>query len=90
MVDDGIATGSTARAALRALRQSGAARLVLAVPVAAAESLSALKAEADETVCLRVPRWFRSVGAHYSDFTQTTDAEVVHLLEAARTGEGRT
>jgi putative phosphoribosyl transferase len=83
IVDDGIATGNTARAALRALRRHGPARLVLAVPVAPSEAVASLAREADEVICLRQPADFRAVGAHYQDFTQTTDEEVIALLSAA-------
>ena len=85
VVDDGIATGNTAKAALRALRHSRPARLVLAVPVADAAAAEALAAEADEIVSLHAPRRLRSVGEHYADFTQTTDAEVIRLLGAGLT-----
>ncbi len=84
VVDDGIATGGTMKAALRGLRAAGAGPLVLAVPVAPADTLEMLAAECDETVCLATPSPFQAVGAHYADFTQTTDAEVVRLLAEAR------
>jgi predicted phosphoribosyltransferase len=83
VVDDGLATGATARAALHALRRRGPARLVLAVPVAPPEAVAALRAEADEVVCLREPEPFWGVGAHYDDFHQLEDAEVIRLLDAA-------
>jgi putative phosphoribosyl transferase len=83
VVDDGIATGGTMRAALRAVRKAGAARIVLAVPVAPADTIGEFRAEADEIVCLSAPNWFRAVGLHYSDFDQTSDAEVVRLLGEA-------
>jgi putative phosphoribosyl transferase len=83
VVDDGIATGSTVRAGLRALRKNSPARLVLAVPVAPAEALRELAGECDEIVCLATPEPFYAVGAHYVDFTQTTDEEVVDLLDRA-------
>lgn len=89
VVDDGIATGSTARAALRGLRHVGPRALVLAVPVAAADLLEALAEEADEIVCLSTPRRFSSVGEHYADFRQTEDAEVIALLARAREGGSR-
>ncbi len=82
VVDDGIATGATARAALHALRRRGAARLVLATPVAPADTLEALRGEADEIVCLFVPAPFFGIGAFYRDFHQLTDDEVVDLLAA--------
>ena len=84
LVDDGIATGGTARAALRALRQRGAARVVLAVPVAAAESVAGLRQEADDIVCLLAPERMNAVGNFYDDFSPTADQEVTDLLEAAR------
>jgi len=80
VVDDGIATGGTARAALEVVRAQGARRVVLAVPVAPPDTLRALDAVADEVVCLDAPRWFHAVGLHYTDFTQTSDADVVRLL----------
>lgn len=82
VVDDGIATGATARAALHALRRRGAARLVLATPVAPAETLRALRAEADEIICLSEPAPFYGVGLFYRDFHQLTDDEVIGLLAA--------
>lgn len=83
VVDDGIATGTTARAALRALRSRGAARVVLAVPVAPPESVRDLQAEADEIVCLSQPEFFGAVGSFYADFHQVGDDEVVAALAAA-------
>ena len=84
VVDDGIATGGTVRASLRALRAAGAERTVLAVPVAPADSLASLAAEADEIICLATPDPFYAVGLYYQDFTQTSDEEVVGLLDSAR------
>lgn len=84
VVDDGLATGVTARAALGALRGHGPRRLVLAVPVGAPASVDALQQEADEVVCLHTPRAFAAVGQWYDDFTQTDDATVVDLLSRAR------
>jgi putative phosphoribosyl transferase len=84
VADDGVATGGTARAALRGIRQSGAARTILAVGVAPADTLSMLAPECDGIVCLIVPAPFYAVGAHYDRFDQTSDAEVVALLNAAR------
>jgi predicted phosphoribosyltransferase len=83
VVDDGIATGATARVALHAMRRRGAAKLVLAVPVAPAETLVALRGEVDEIVCLFVPAPFFGIGAFYRDFHQLTDAEVIGLLAAS-------
>jgi len=83
VVDDGIATGSTARAACQVARAHGAARVVLAVPVAPRESVAALRDAADEVVCVEMPRSFFAIGQFYEDFTQTGDNEVVALLEQA-------
>jgi putative phosphoribosyl transferase len=83
IVDDGIATGSTARAACRVARAHGASRVVLAVPVAAPDSVVALAGDADEIVCVVQPRWLRSVGEWYHDFTQVEDEAVVDLLQRA-------
>lgn len=80
VVDDGLATGGTARAALRVARAHGAGRIVLAVPVAPAETLAAMESDADEIVCLETPVPFFAIGAWYADFTQTSDEEVVGLL----------
>jgi putative phosphoribosyl transferase len=84
VIDDGIATGGTVRAALRGLSQRHPERLVLAVPVAPADSLGELAAECDEIVCLATPEPFFAVGAQYRDFTQTEDSEVMRLLDEAR------
>lgn len=88
LVDDGLATGSTMRAAVAALRQQGPARLVVAVPVGAPETCELLAQEADEAVCARTPDPFYAVGVWYGDFSQTTDEEVHELLDRAarRTG----
>lgn len=85
VVDDGLATGVTARAALRMLRQGGPKWLVLAVPVSAPQAVDSLRHEADDVVCVAMPQRFRAVGSWYLDFQQTTDVEVVDLLAAART-----
>ena len=83
VVDDGIATGTTMRAALKALGRRGAAQRVLAVPVAPQDTLERLRAEVDEVVCLATPLPFRAVGAHYLQFPQLEDAEVIAALDAA-------
>ena len=83
VVDDGIATGSTARAACQVARAHGASRVILAVPVAPQSSLAALAEVADELVCLATPEAFYAVGQFYRDFSQTSDEEVVELLERA-------
>jgi predicted phosphoribosyltransferase len=85
LVDDGIATGGTVRAAIRALRPMGARRILLAVPVAPKSELVALRNSVDRIVCLATPFAFRAVGLHYHDFEQTSDEEVIALLgKAAR------
>jgi predicted phosphoribosyltransferase len=83
LVDDGLATGSTMRAAARAVREQDPARLVIAVPVGAPETCESLRAEADEVVCVLQPPFFQAVGLWYDRFEQTTDAEVRRLLEDA-------
>jgi putative phosphoribosyl transferase len=83
LVDDGLATGSTMRAAAAALRQRGPARIVVAVPVGAPETCAEFQDEADEAICARTPEPFHAVGAWYQDFSQTTDDEVRDLLEQA-------
>jgi putative phosphoribosyl transferase len=84
IVDDGIATGSTARAACQVARAQGAARVVLAVPVAPPSADAAFAGDADEVICLEMPERFLAIGEWYEDFSQTTDEEVVSLLRAAR------
>ncbi|GIU85882.1 MAG: putative phosphoribosyl transferase [Acidimicrobiia bacterium] len=83
IVDDGIATGSTARAACQVARAHGARRVVLAAPVAPPDTVARLRGDADELVCLEQPEPFHAIGQWYDDFSQTTDAEVVELLERA-------
>jgi putative phosphoribosyl transferase len=82
LVDDGIATGVTAIAATRMLRERGAARTIAAVPVCPASAVGQLRHQLGELICLHCPPRFGGVGAWYEDFTQTTDAEVVELLIA--------
>ncbi len=84
LIDDGIATGSTVRAAVRALVAQNPARLVLAVPIVAASTYGELRGEVDEIVALMMPNRFYGVGEWYEDFSQTSDAEVTDLLERAR------
>lgn len=80
VVDDGVATGATTRAALRAVRRQRPAKLVLAVPVAPTDTLAELRGEADEVVCLEAYPEFGSIGLHYVDFRQLTDDEVTGIL----------
>jgi putative phosphoribosyl transferase len=84
VIDDGIATGSTVRAALKALSQALPARLILAVPVAPADTIERLRMEANEVICLIAPESFYAVGEHYDDFRQTSDREVTTLLDEAQ------
>ena len=84
VVDDGLATGSTAVAAVRALRRENPRRIILAVPVAAPDSAARLESIADAVVCLDTPPDFRAVSLWYRTFDQTTDSEVIDLLERAR------
>lgn len=90
IVDDGVATGATARVAALVARELGAASVVLAMPVGAPDSIAELAAmpEVDEVVCLSTPPGFMAVGMHYLDFRQTSDAEVQEILEASRAGDG--
>ncbi len=80
LVDDGIATGSSIRAAVRSLRQAAIRSLVLAVPVAPPDTVDSLRAEVNDLVCVSTPPLFHSVGQFYEDFRQTTDEEVIELL----------
>jgi putative phosphoribosyl transferase len=88
VVDDGLATGGSMRAALRGVRRANPKRIVLAVPVAPADALESLVAEADDVVCLSSPPFFGAVGNFYDDFGQTSDDEVIQLLGAARRAMG--
>jgi putative phosphoribosyl transferase len=83
VVDDGIATGATMRVALQAVRRHGPARLVLAVPVAPPDTLTALREEVDEAVCLETPAELGAIGYYYRDFHQMSDREVTELLAGA-------
>jgi predicted phosphoribosyltransferase len=85
LVDDGLATGSSMRAAIQALRRRGPARIVVAVPAAPESTCRELEAEVDEVVCATTPSPFFAVGQAYWDFSQTTDDEVRELLRAATT-----
>jgi predicted phosphoribosyltransferase len=86
LVDDGLATGSTMRAAVLAVRRLQPASVVVAVPVGARETCQALRAIADEVICASIPDSFRAVGLWYLDFSQTTDDEVRELLARANAG----
>jgi putative phosphoribosyl transferase len=81
LVDDGIATGATTRAAIKALKGQDPARLILAVPVASLSTYNALAHEVDEFICPMKPSYFHAVGLWYEDFTQTMDSEVAELLQ---------
>lgn len=85
VVDDGIATGATARVALKALRLQKPAKLVLAVPVAPEETIDRIRKEVDEVICLGTPAPFYAIGLYYRDFSQVSDDEVVELLAQQRT-----
>jgi len=80
VVDDGIATGATTRAALRAIRMRNPAKLVLAVPVAPTEALPEMRQEADDVVCLEDYEGFGAIGFYYSDFHQVSDQDVIDTL----------
>jgi putative phosphoribosyl transferase len=83
VVDDGIATGASIRAALRGVRRARPRKLVLAVPVAPPDTIAALRRDVDEVVCPHMPEAFGAVGSFYDDFSQTTDDDVIRLLDAA-------
>ena len=90
LVDDGLATGSTMRAAVEAVRQHKPARVIVAVPVGAPSTCAEFADITDETVCARTPQQFSAVGMWYRDFSQTTDEEVRALLQAHDRSSGRT
>ena len=83
LVDDGLATGATMRAAVKALRQRGAAKIIVAVPVGPPDTCHEIEEQADETICLSTPEFFQAVGQYYEDFSQTTDEDVRELLDRA-------
>jgi putative phosphoribosyl transferase len=83
LIDDGLATGATMRAAVKALRQRGAAKIVVAVPVGPLDTCKEFEEEADEVVCASAPEFFQAVGQYYEDFSQTSDDEVRELLARA-------
>jgi putative phosphoribosyl transferase len=85
VIDDGIATGATALAAVHALKRRGAGRVIVAIPVAPPDVVTRLQAEADLVVCLAQPEWFAGISAFYQDFHQLEDQEVVAMLTAAAT-----
>ena len=87
LVDDGVATGATAKAAVATLKQEKLARLVVALPVASPDSAAEIALLVDELVCLQTPPGFMSVGGYYVDFTQVEDAEVVAMLKNSSGGE---
>lgn len=84
LIDDGIATGLTMRAAIKSVKKKGASQIIVAVPVSARDSLEIIKKEVDKVVCLHVPLFFGAVGAFYEEFAQTEDAEVIQLMQKAR------
>lgn len=81
VVDDGIATGYTMKAALASVRNRGAATLTVAIPVGPPSTIKELEGQADNIVCLYTPEYFQAIGQFYSDFSQTTDEEVIELLK---------
>jgi len=81
VIDDGIATGATTRAALRATRMRNPKRLVLAVPVAPTSAVAELRSEADDVICLEDHEFFGAIGAYYADFNQVSDDEVIEVLK---------
>ncbi|MBS1263687.1 MAG: Amidophosphoribosyltransferase [Methanonatronarchaeales archaeon] len=84
VVDDGVATGTTLKAAVKSIRSRNPARIVIAVPVGAKSSIAEFEELADYVVCLEVPRFFRAVGQHYQSFPQTSDEEVRRLMKGHR------
>ncbi len=87
LVDDGIATGASMRVAIKSVRDAAAKKIVLAVPVAAPDSLRKISNEVDEVVCLSTPAFFEAVGGFYRVFDQTSDEEVIHLLKKSSSVE---
>jgi predicted phosphoribosyltransferase len=88
LVDDGLATGSTMQAAIKALRQQQPARIVVAVPTASPDVCEQLRSQADEVICAITPQPFHAVGLWYDDFSQTSDEEVRQLLARSRAETG--
>ncbi|PYL53164.1 MAG: phosphoribosyl transferase [Verrucomicrobia bacterium] len=89
LIDDGLATGATMRAAVKALRQRRAAKIVVAVPVGPPDTCKEFEDEADEVVCASAPEFFQAVGQYYEDFSQTSDEEVRELLARAAENKDR-
>lgn len=89
LVDDGVATGATVKAAIATLKKEKIAKLILALPVGPPEAAAELKEMVDDFICLEVPAYFGAVGAFYEDFTQVSDDEVVEMLERAAAGADR-
>jgi len=83
LIDDGLATGASMMAAIQAVRLQAPSRIVVAVPVAPIETVEALRSEVDELICPVVPDWFMSLGHWYMEFSQTSYAEVIKLLQRA-------
>ncbi|WP_160107499.1 phosphoribosyltransferase [Pseudomonas izuensis] len=83
LIDDGLATGASMMAAIHAVREHGPSRIVVAVPVAPIETAEALRSEVDELICPLIPDWMMSIGYWYMDFSQTSDKEVMDLLQQA-------
>jgi len=84
IVDDGLATGLTMRAAIKSIKQKKAAKIIVAIPVAAQDSLAVIKKEADDVIYLDAPLYFGAVGAFYENFGQTTDEEVIELMKKSK------
>jgi len=84
VVDDGIATGSTMKAALASVKKQGAAKVIVAIPVGPPSTINELQSQADNVVCLFMPEYFQAIGQFYSDFSQTSDEEVIELLKLNR------
>jgi putative phosphoribosyl transferase len=89
LVDDGLATGSTARAAIEALRRRGAERVILAVPVAPRDRIEPMLETADEVIAVEQPTWLGAIGEAYDDFTQASDEDVMQSLELAASRQAR-
>jgi predicted phosphoribosyltransferase len=89
VIDDGVATGASMLAAVRALKKRGARRLIVATPLAPPDTVARLEAEADQVVCLARPEWFPGIAAFYDDFHQLEDEEVIELLNAASAAEAK-